>query len=180
MHRSAVVVAVVLATLPATPAIGQNQAPSGKVLDVRGKIEDLTTKITDLQGAVAVEQSRTQVEVTLAADVFFAFDKADLNPDAQAKLTEAADLIKKEAKGTVKIDGYTDAVGNDAYNFDLSNRRAAAVQQALQALVGSASVQFASAGHGKADPLAPNTNPDGSDNPAGRARNRRVTIAFPK
>jgi outer membrane protein OmpA-like peptidoglycan-associated protein len=80
----------------------------------------------------------------------------------------------------VKIDGYTDAVGNDAYNLDLSNRRAAAVQQALQALVGSSSVQFGSAGHGKADPVAPNANPDGSDNPAGRARNRRVTIAFPK
>ena len=54
------------------------------------------------------------------------------------------------------------------------------MQQALQALVGSSSVQFASAGHGKADPVAPNNNPDGSDNPAGRAKNRRVTIAFPK
>ena len=61
----------------------------GKVLDLVAKVEDLTTKITDLQGNVAVEQSPKQVEVTLAADVFFAFDKADLNPDAQSKLTEA-------------------------------------------------------------------------------------------
>src|SRR2546430_316977 len=165
--------------LPAAPASGQGQPAARKVLDLRAKVEDLTSKVTDLQGAVSVAQSRTEVQVVLAADVFFAFDKADLNPDAQAKLKEAADLIKKEAKGTVKIDGYTDAVGSDAYNLDLSNRRAAAVQQALQALVGSASVQYASAGHGKADPGAPNNNPDGSDNPAGRAKNRRATTTLP-
>ena len=68
-------------------AAAQNQPTSRKVLDLRAKVEDLVTKITDLQGAVSVEQSRTQVEVTLAADVFFPFDKADLNPDAHAMFT---------------------------------------------------------------------------------------------
>jgi len=172
------VLAVVLLISP--PAAGQAQPQQRKILDLVAKVEDLTTKITDLQGNVAVEQSPKQVEVTLAADVFFAFGKADLNPDAQSKLTEAANLVKTQAKGPVKIDGYTDAAGDDAYNVDLSNRRAAAVQQALTQLVGGANIQFVPAGHGKADPVAPNTNPDGSDNPAGRARNRRVTITFSK
>ena len=178
--RRSLVVAALLVVLAGTPAAGQGQPTQRKVLDLVAKVEDLTTKITDLQGNVAVEQAPKQVQVTLAADVFFAFDKADLNPDTQSKLTEVANLIKTEAKGPVKIDGYTDAVGDDAYNVDLSNRRAAAVKAALAQLIGSTSVPFETAGHGKADPVAPNSNPDGSDNPGGRARNRRVTITVPR
>jgi len=175
--RRSLIVGVLLAVLVGSPAAGQGQPTQRKILDLVAKVDDLTTKITDLQGNVSVEQSPKQVEVTLAADVFFAFDTADLNPDAQSKLAEASKLIKTEAKGPVKIDGYTDAVGDDAYNVDLSKRRAASVQVALTQLVGT-NVAFETAGHGKADPVLPNTNPDGSDNPAGRARNRRVTITF--
>ena len=51
-----------------------------------------------------------------------------------------------------------------------------AVQAALAPLAPGAT--FQSTGKGAADPVAPNTNPDGSDNPEGRARNRRVTITF--
>lgn len=176
----ALAVGFLLAVMVGAPAAGQGQPTQRKVLDLVAKVDDLTTKITDIQGNVSVEQSPKQVEVTLAADVLFEFNKADLDPSAQAKLTDTANLIKTQAKGPVKIDGYTDAVGDDAYNVDLSNRRAAAVQQALTQLIRGTSIQFVTAGRGKADPVAANTNPDGSDNPTGRARNRRVTITFSK
>lgn len=58
----------------------------------------------------------------------------------------------------------------------LSQRRAQAVVAALTPL--TAGVHYSVAGRGEADPVAPNTKPDGSDNPAGRALNRRVTVAF--
>lgn len=54
------------------------------------------------------------------------------------------------------------------------------MQAALQPLLAGASVTRRVTGHGEANPVAPNNNPDGSDNPGGRAKNRRVTIGFEK
>ena len=58
----------------------------------------------------------------------------------------------------------------------LSRRRAQAVAVALRRA--AAPPRLVVRGHGEADPVASNTNKDGSDNPEGRARNRRVTITF--
>ncbi len=80
----------------------------------------------------------------------------------------------------MQVDGYTDSVGNDAYNRDLSQRRAASVTAALTSRLRGKPTQLRATGHGESDPVAPNANADGSDNPAGRAKNRRVTITFAK
>jgi outer membrane protein OmpA-like peptidoglycan-associated protein len=53
------------------------------------------------------------------------------------------------------------------------------VRDALAKLLTDHPVQFTVAGFGASKPVAPNTNPDGSDNPKGRGKNRRVTIAIP-
>ena len=73
------------------------------------------------------------------------------------------------------IEGHTDAIGSDADNQALSERRAAAVRGALEAALGSG-YQYTSVGFGETRPVAPNTKPDGSDDPDGRALNRRVEI----
>ena len=73
------------------------------------------------------------------------------------------------------IEGHTDAIGSDADNQALSERRAAAVRTALEAELGSG-YQYTSVGFGETKPVAPNTKPDGSDDPDGRALNRRVEI----
>ena len=76
------------------------------------------------------------------------------------------------------IEGYTDAIGSAAYNQELSERRARAVEVWLVAhgIVGRDAAQVQ--GYGKSKPIAPNTKPDGSDNPEGREKNRRVEIVI--
>lgn len=114
---------------------------------------------------------------TLRSDVLFAFNKSNLSPRAHSILAGLATQIKARAAGLVQVTGYTDSIGSGAVNLPLSRARAAAVVGALKPLTPTAS--YTSAGMGSADPVAPNTNRDGSDNPAGRALNRRVTIVVP-
>lgn len=114
---------------------------------------------------------------TLRSDVLFAFNKSDLSARAHSVLSDVARQIKARAAGRVRVTGYTDSIGSDAVNLPLSRARASAVLRALRPMTPGGS--YVSAGKGSADPVAPNTNSDGSDNPAGRALNRRVTIVVP-
>ena len=76
------------------------------------------------------------------------------------------------------IGGHTDSNGDDAYNQALSEQRAQSVQAALDSRLDD-DFTFTVAGHGESQPVAANANDDGSDNPGGRALNRRVEITFP-
>jgi len=123
-------------------------------------------------GSTAAAPAKTSFR--LPSDVLFAFGSATLSPTADA----AIDALTKQitaTSGTVTIDGYTDAIGTDADNQKLSEARAAAVQQAIAAKLGS-DFTYRTVGFGETHPVAPNTNPDGSDNPEGRAQNRRVEL----
>jgi len=75
----------------------------------------------------------------------------------------------------VTIEGHTDSIGSDAYNQRLSERRAAAVKQYLVSK-GVGADRLTTVGRGEKDPVAPNTTPDGKDNPEGRAMNRRAEL----
>jgi outer membrane protein OmpA-like peptidoglycan-associated protein len=172
-----------LSMMTATAGASPAQTPTGDlkrvVLDInKPRVLDLNKRIVALDNSISDVTKGNEVTVTLNADVFFAFDKADLAPPAAGALGQLAPQLARDAKGTVRIDGYTDAKGADTYNQDLSQRRAAAVEAELKRLAGSASPTFSSNGHGAADPVAPNTKPDGSDDPDGRARNRRVTVTY--
>jgi OOP family OmpA-OmpF porin len=140
--------------------------------------DDLVFSTQELDGSVTDSQREKQVELTLAADVFFAFDRDGLTIPAAAALAALAPRIGDEARGTVRIDGYTDAVGDAEYNRDLSRRRAATVQADLERRITGKHLAFVATGHGASDFVAANTHQDGSDNPQGRARNRRVTITY--
>ena len=73
----------------------------------------------------------------------------------------------------ITLEGHADSIGTVAYNLDLSRRRAASVAQELVAR-GVVRDRLTVEGFGKQRPVSPNTTPDGKDNPAGRALNRRV------
>jgi OmpA-OmpF porin, OOP family len=111
--------------------------------------------------------------ITLGDEVLFDFDKADLRPEAAPILDEIAAYLVSTGV-SIQINGHTDAIGTDEYNQGLSERRADAVWAALQSrgVVAAADVR----GFGETQPVAPNDNPDGSDNPSGRQLNRRVEI----
>ena len=103
-----------------------------------------------------------------------------LKPVAQGALKQVASVIRERAKGQVRIQGHTDAKGSDAYNERLSTRRADAVKAWLMSKEGLGRFTFATQGFGAKRPVAPSTKPDGSDDPEGRQKNRRVEIVVTK
>ncbi len=118
------------------------------------------------------------LKFTLAGDISFSFGKSKINSAAAKKLAEIAAEIRRRQDVTVKINGYTDSKGSKTYNQRLSVDRAEAVRQWLIKKEGIASAILISKGFGEQNPLAPNAWPDGSDNPEGRAKNRRVEIVL--
>ena len=114
--------------------------------------------------------------ISLGADANFDFDRSELKPAGQQKLAQlAADMAPLQVN-SVDIVGHTDSIGSEAYNQALSERRAKSAADFLVAQ-GVNPGLITTRGMGELQPIAPNTNPDGSDNPAGRAQNRRVDVA---
>ncbi|QIL76097.1 OmpA family protein [Hymenobacter sp. HDW8] len=155
---------------PAAPAASsatpdQGQKLTGQVSDLSGAANDLNAQMTDM-GLV----------INFDTDVLFDFDKADIKPTATPNLEKLAQVVKQYTKSRVVINGYTDAKGDDAYNVSLSQRRAQAIADWLTQHQAGAAGQFQVKGFGEANPVAPNTKPDGSDNPEGRQQNRRVEV----
>jgi outer membrane protein OmpA-like peptidoglycan-associated protein len=142
-------------------------------LDLVFRVENLGGQVQALQ----VRQTATETRIELPADILFDFDKAEIRPTAEAALKQAAEVIRKGARGVVRIEGHTDGKGAVAYNQKLSERRAAAVENWLMTREGLRA-KFAPKGFGATRPVAPNTKPNGADDPEGRQKNRRVEIVF--
>jgi outer membrane protein OmpA-like peptidoglycan-associated protein len=132
---------------------------------------------TDLRSAkIEVVESKCEQRLRIGADVLFDFDKADPKSNAAPTLNAAATYLKTITH-VARVEGHTDAKGTDAYNQTLSEKRAASVRSYL-IQQGVDSERISSAGFGKTRPVAPNTQVDGSDDPAGRQKNRRVEIVL--
>ncbi len=127
-----------------------------------------------------VQETPDELRITLAADILFDSNKASIRPSAAAALHQAAKLIRSKDHGAVRIDAYTDAKGEATDNLRLSEERAAAVKAWLVANEQFADAQLAARGLGAANPIEPNAKADGSDNPEGRRRNRRVDLIVTK
>jgi outer membrane protein OmpA-like peptidoglycan-associated protein len=162
---------------------GQTQNMSGNTQNMSGNVQNMDAKIQNMVGQskdMAVKQSRTEVRIELASDVLFDFDSAEIQPKARQTLARIAQFIGGSAKGQVRIFGYTDGKGSATYNQGLSERRAQSVKRWFIDKDGLRKVDFATQGFGARNPVAPNTKPDGSDNPGGRKKNRRVEIVIHK
>ena len=115
--------------------------------------------------------------ITLEDSVLFDFGSSDLRSEASTTLTNLATVLKDSKAPKVQVQGHTDSVSDDASNQTLSEQRAQAVSGALKSDGVTASIE--SVGFGETKPVAPNENPDGSDNPGGRRLNRRVEVFVP-
>ncbi|HTD28370.1 MAG TPA: OmpA family protein [Xanthomonadaceae bacterium] len=134
-------------------------------------------KCPNVPAGVTVGPDGCPVPVTIdLRGVNFDFDKSKLRPEGIATLNEAIEVLKKYPQLQVEVAGHTDSVGSDAYNQKLSERRAKAVYQYLTSNGVDAGRLIGPHGYGKTRPIAPNTNPDGTDNPEGRAQNRRTEL----
>lgn len=118
-----------------------------------------------------------QTLITLNESVLFAFGESSLQRGAEGPLTRLASVLSTGSEGTINIVGHTDSIGDDASNQQLSIDRAQAVADFLVS-AGVDEARLAVSGAGEAQPIASNTNDDGSDNPDGRAANRRVEVRF--
>jgi OmpA-OmpF porin, OOP family len=119
--------------------------------------------------APAVATPMPPALTTLGADANFDTAQASLTLAARARLDQLIDEARGVSIRTVTVNGYTDSVGSDAYNLDLSERRAQAVRAYLQDH-GLKADKFVGRGYGKADPV------DSNATAAGRANNRRVDV----
>ena len=115
--------------------------------------------------------------ITLEDGLLFDFGKSDIRPDAAQTLSTLATVLNDAKVPTAHIYGHTDSVSDEAFNQKLSEDRANAVMNDLSKNGVTATLD--ATGYGETKPVAPNENPDGSDNPAGRALNRRVEIYIP-
>jgi outer membrane protein OmpA-like peptidoglycan-associated protein len=107
--------------------------------------------------------------------VYFDFDKYNIRPDQQPVIDDVASKMSAEPALRVSLEGNTDSIGSEEYNLSLGQRRADSVERALEGK-GISTDRMTTKSYGEERPVAPNTNPDGSDNPAGRAKNRRTEI----
>ena len=116
--------------------------------------------------------SEPKVIDKMTLQVFFDSGKAILTETDLKELPKAVDFLKKYPGTKIRLDGYTDSTGAEAYNMKLSERRAMAVRDYLVKEAGVDSLKITVVGHGGADPVADNKTPEG------RAKNRRVEISI--
>jgi outer membrane protein OmpA-like peptidoglycan-associated protein len=109
--------------------------------------------------------------VLTLGDVLFDTGKAELNSGGARKLDQLVQFLTEHPDRRVQIDGFTDSVGTDSYNLDLSQRRANTVSSALRARGIDAS-RITTQGYGKEFPVASNADS------GGRQLNRRVEVVI--
>jgi outer membrane protein OmpA-like peptidoglycan-associated protein len=140
-------------------ALDQRDQATQEAARLQAEVDDLKAKPTP-RGLV----------LTLG-DVLFDTGRAELNPGAGRKLDQLAQFLSEHKDRRVQIDGFTDSVGTDSYNEDLSRRRADAVKSALM-VRGIDSSRISTQGYGKSFPVANNSDS------GGRQLNRRVEVVI--
>jgi outer membrane protein OmpA-like peptidoglycan-associated protein len=139
--------------------------------DTRAADADRRLKTMQLELAkwAAIKEEPRGVVITLSGSVLFASDKSTLLPEARTRLGHVTAALMETKERRLHIEGYTDSQGKDAYNVDLSQRRADAVRTYLVS-EGYPPDLIVAHGAGKTMPVADNATAEG------RANNRRVEI----
>ncbi len=162
-------------SVPESDARIVGSLPESSVVVVAPDAGSRSERIEDLAESVGASLEDDTARIVVEESVLFEFGSAELLESASEVLDDIADLLTELAAERTVIVGHTDSVGSDASNLELSNRRARAVEEGLVDR-GVDPGTLEAQGVGESEPVAPNENADGSDNPEGRARNRRVEI----
>ncbi|MBL7860247.1 MAG: PD40 domain-containing protein [Cyclobacteriaceae bacterium] len=134
-------------------------------------LKELVTNIT--LDTVLVLDRKERNKIFVLENIYFGYDSADIRRDAARELDKLVVLLNDNPDLRIEMGSHTDSVASDAYNIELSQRRA---ESTVNYLIrkGIDPARLVAKGYGESKPIARNTNPDGSDNPAGRQRNRRT------
>jgi outer membrane protein OmpA-like peptidoglycan-associated protein len=127
-----------------------------------------------LEGVAAVKEDERGLVLTLTGSVLFEFDRAELLPSASRRLDAVAEALNAQPEGQeLVVAGYTDSVGAEGYNEQLSLARAVSVREFLVKR-GVDPERIRVQGYGESSPVADNRTSEG------RANNRRVEIVLPR
>jgi len=159
---------------PATDAAARQALAHPHIIAIVGVTSGIQSVLQDL-GAKVVGQ---QLTIDLAADVLFDFDKYTLLPKANDTLRKVGQVAASYPSSPMQIEGHTDGKGTHPYNMKLSENRADAVKNWLVQNASISGSRITTQGWGETKPVAPNKKPDGSDDPEGRQKNRRVEIVL--
>ena len=120
---------------------------------------------------VEVDRKGDNITLNMPGNVTFAFNSANIDPQFYPVLNDVAGVLREYNQTVVEVAGHTDNIGSEEVNQRLSEQRAGAVAQYLQAQ-GVQQERLITVGGGKRYPIASN------DTEAGRAANRRVEITL--
>ncbi len=134
-------------------------------------LKELVTNITFDTLLVLDRKERNKIFVL--ENIYFGYDSADIRKDAARELDKLVVLLNDNTDLRIEMGSHTDSVASEAYNIELSQRRA---ESTVNYLIrnGIDPARLVAKGYGESKPIARNTNPDGTDNPTGRQRNRRT------
>lgn len=133
--------------------------------------DSANAKAAELQAQIAALNAKTTERglVVTLGDVLFDTAQSNLKASSSSHLANLSAFLKAYPERGVIIEGHTDSVGDEGYNFGLSQRRANSVQGYLLSQ-GIASSRITTAGKGESLPVA------GNDSASGRQQNRRVEV----
>jgi outer membrane protein OmpA-like peptidoglycan-associated protein/Tol biopolymer transport system component len=148
----------------------QTYTMKGKSVDPNS-LKELLTNIT-LDTTIILDKIELN-KIFILENIYFDFDMANIRPDAGVELDKLVQLLVDNPEIKIELSSHTDSVGSHSYNLELSQRRAeSSVRYLIQR--GIAPDRLVAKGYGEEKPIARNTNPDGTDNPRGRDKNRRT------
>lgn len=134
-------------------------------------LKELLTNIT--LDTILVLDRKEKGKVFVLNDIYFGYDSADIRNESARELDKLVTLLNDNPDLRIEMGSHTDSIASEAYNIELSQRRAQATVNYL-IRKGIDPERLAAKGYGESKPIARNTNPDGTDNPTGRQRNRRT------
>lgn len=135
-------------------------------------LKELVTNIT-LDTIIVLDRIQKNVAFVLN-NIYFELDQWAITPASATELDKLVELLKDNPEiAKIELSSHTDSIATADYNISLSQRRAESTVRYLVSK-GISADRLTAKGYGESRPVARNTNPDGTDNPDGRARNRRT------
>jgi outer membrane protein OmpA-like peptidoglycan-associated protein len=151
-----------------------NINPKSFIIDTRDKDPNVNNMIN--QGRIGIEALPAE---NIKINVFYEFNSSKITEESKNSLDTISNLMLKLPNISLLVSAHTDNKGSDTYNQTLSQKRANNIKDYL-IKKGIEKSRIEAKGLGETMPIAPNENPDGSDNPDGRTKNRRTEIKFVK
>jgi OmpA-OmpF porin, OOP family len=154
---------------------GEKPAPApapvaAPVVPVQPEPEAAPAQVSEppLEPIPAAEPTPERMKYCISLNIEYDIAKADIRPQYNPEVARVGDFMKKYPTTTAVIEGYTDEVGGDDYNIQLSQRRAESVVKSLEDNFGIDPSRLSAKGYGKSRPIATNA----SD--AGKQKNRHI------